>query len=54
MTTKEPFVIASDVQFKDPLELDLHNLKMRLKIFQDYVAETEAQIASVEERLKQK
>lgn len=50
--TTEPFVLATNVEHKDPLELDLHNLKLRLEILQRWVDETEAQIRSIEERLQ--
>lgn len=47
----EPFIIATNVDFEDPLEKDLHNLKLRLKIQQGWVEQTEAQIEDLEERI---
>ena len=45
------FVIASDVEYDNPLELDLHNLKLRLKLQLDMVERTKADIRAVEEML---
>ena len=43
--TVEPFVIASNIpEYDDPLEHDLHNLKIALRIQQENVARTESQI----------
>jgi len=47
------FVIASNVpDYVDPLEFDLHNLKMRLKIQKEMVARTESEIEELENQLK--
>ena len=48
----EKFIIASDVDYENPLELDLHNLKVRLKIQMDMVARTRADIEHLEELLE--
>lgn len=48
----EEFEIATDVKSDNPLELDLHNLKVRLKIQMDMVARTRADIEHLEELLE--
>ena len=49
----EPFIIpGKSPKFNNDLERDLHNLEIRLKMQQEWVAKTEKQIAEVKERLK--
>lgn len=51
--TVEPFVIASNIpEYDDPLEHDLHNLKIALRIQQENVARTESQINEIEEMIE--
>lgn len=51
--TVEPFVIASNIpEYDDPLEHDLHNLKIALNIQLDNVARTQSMIDDLEAQIK--
>lgn len=49
---KDVFVIATDTDFDNPVEKDLHNLKIRLRIQEEWVAKTKADIERVEAMLE--
>ena len=47
------YIIASPVPEVSGLELDLHNLKMRLRIQEEWVEKTRQQISDLEELISQ-
>jgi len=49
---KEFVIPGKHQEFKNSLELHLHNLEIRLRIQKQWVEETERQIEDVKERLK--
>jgi hypothetical protein len=49
----KPFVLAHHIpEYDNPLEYDLHNLEMRLRIQKRWVADTEKQIEDLKERIE--
>ena len=52
MSETNTFVIKSRKRDKSPLELDLHNLKIQLRMQEEWVERTKQQIEMVEEKLR--